>query len=270
MSTTTTTTRTTTTTTMSTRTRTRTRALATRGARTRARAANPIRGPTLKRQTCDVGPLKVLIDNTSRAKENYSVISLTSFAVPGLLRSVAWVLNGMDVVVHECAIETSVDSIVTMTFAAREVRGMSGNKEAMIEDPKLVSDRLYDYLAFCIAGDEEEPAQTLREGGVTVDNTRSKDATYVSVRINEKVSSVISLYPIGSAFTGLGMIVRNGKLTSSVGSNGETTKSWEFEIVRLQDRKKLTVEELRALMYTLSLVCSSDLKSFGRSQMMTN
>ena len=232
-----------------------------------ASSASPIRGPVIKRQTCDVGPLKVSIDNAARASENLSVISLISNAVPGLLRSVAWVLNGMDVVVHEASIETSDDSVVTMTFAARE---SVGNKETMIEDPKLVSDRLYDYLAFCIAGDDEERVESMREGGVLVDNTRSKDATFVSVRINDKVSSAISLYPIGSAFTGLGMIVRNGTLKSSVGSDGETRKSWEFEVVRAQDRQKLKMEELRALTYTLSIVCSSDMKSFGRSQMMTN
>lgn len=207
-----------------------------------------------------------MIDNESRASENMSVMGITSNAIPGLLRSVAWTLNGMDIIVKEASITTNDEDVVQMVFACTEMRG-SGSKQGMIQDTKMISDRLYDYLAFCTAKTEESKTK-FSEDGVVCDNEKNKATTFVRVRINEKASSVISLYPIGSAFTGLGLIVKNGTLVSKTSADGSPIKSWEFEIVRAEDRKKLTPEELRALMYTLSIVTSSDPNNFGTTHKM--
>ena len=116
---------------------------------------------------------------------------------------------------------------------------------------------------------DETDEERLSEDGVTVDNTRRADSTYVSVRIDDRVSSAISLYPIGNAFTGTGLIVKNGVLTKGIDpATGSSIKTWEFDVVRQKDRKKLHKDQLQALMYTLALVCSPS--SFGRSHAFTS
>ena len=63
----------------------------------------------------------------------------------------------------------------------------------------------------------------------------------MSVRIDDRVSSAISLYPIGNAFTGTGLIVKNGVLTKGVDpATGSSIKTWEFGVVRQKDRKSYT------------------------------
>jgi hypothetical protein len=241
----------------------------------RANARDVVRpgvvGPLVNRQDCDVSDiLSVVVDNESAKARNRSVVRLKSRSVPGLMRSVAWVLNGMDLVGHECSIATDAEGIVDMTFEVTERAGPSGKSEQMIVDAALVIDRLRDYLAKCIqSGSDELDDAVLHEDGVCVDNRKIADATYVSVKISEKVATVISLYPIGNTFTGLDLVVKNGKLTKYVDtSTGVPMKMWEFEVLRLSDRKKLTQEQLQPLMYTLALVCSPS--SFGKSHAFTN
>ena len=227
-------------------------------------------GPTVQRDGCEAmgDTLEISVDNASAAGRNRSVVRVRALSAPGLMRSVAWVLNGMDLVGHECSIATDASGVVDMAFEVTERVGSSGTKEQMIADADLIRDRLMDYLAKCTSAEERREG-VLVEDGVCVDNTRSKDSTYVSVKINEKVESVISLYPIGNAFTGLGLIVQNGKLSKERDPvTGNMTKTWEFEVVRQSDRKQLNFEQLQPLMYTLALVCSP--ASFGKSHAFTS
>jgi len=219
---------------------------------------------------CEVeSRVDVRVDNETKKSVGRSVVALRARSVPGLMRSVAWVLNGMDLVAHECSIATDAEGTVEMTFEVTERVGSSGTEERMIEDPALTRGRLYDYLAKCAAGADETDEERLSEDGVTVDNTRNADSTYVSVRIDDRVSSAISLYPIGNAFTGSGLVVKNGVLTKGVDPvTGLPIKTWEFDVVRQKDRKKLHKDQLQALMYTLALVCSPS--SFGRSHAFTS
>ena len=219
---------------------------------------------------CEVeSRVDVRVDNETKKSAGRSVVALRARSVPGLMRSVAWVLNGMDLVAHECSIATDAEGTVEMTFEVTERVGSSGTEERMIEDPALTRGRLYDYLARCAAGSDETDEERLSEDGVTVDNTRNADSTYVSVRIDDRVSSAISLYPIGNAFTGSGLVVKNGVLTKGVDPvTGLPIKTWEFDVVRQKDRKKLHKDQLQALMYTLALVCSPS--SFGRSHAFTS
>ena len=239
-----------------------------------ARAGDAVRPsttpPSLVDEECEVeSNVRVDVDNDAKRREGRSIVALTARSVPGLMRSVAWVLNGMDLVAHECAIATDAEGTVEMTFEVTERAGSSGTEERMIEDPTLVRERLYDYLARCAAEGDETDEERLSEDGVTVDNTRRADSTYVSVRIDDRVSSAISLYPIGNAFTGTGLIVKNGVLTKGIDpATGSSIKTWEFDVVRQKDRKKLHKDQLQALMYTLALVCSPS--SFGRSHAFTS
>jgi len=254
-----------------------------RGDATRVpRASNSSRGidpgvvaPALERRgdECEVADdvLRVVVtnDDARAAANGRSAIKLRSRSIPGLLRSVAWVLHGLDIAAHECAIATDASGVVEMTFECTERAGSSGTREQQIADCDLTRDRLYDYLARCADGDAERNEELLEEDGVVVDNTRNEDSTYVSVRVDEAVSSVISLYPIGNTFTGSGLVVKNGTLTKGVdASTGRATKTWEFDVVRQTDRKKLNTDQLQPLMYTLALVCAPG--SFGRSHAFTS
>jgi hypothetical protein len=126
-----------------------------------------------------------------------------------------------------------------------------------------------DHLARCADDDATKDGERLEEDGVVVDNTRREDATYVRVRVDEAVSSVISLYPIGNTFTGSGLVVKNGTLTKDEdAATGRVTRTWEFDVVRRTDRKKLHKDQLQPLMYTLALVCAPG--SFGRSHAFTS
>ena len=208
-------------------------------------------------------------DDASARARGRSAIKLRVKSIPGLLRSVAWVLHGLDLAAHECAIATDANGVVEMAFECTERAGSSGTREQQIVDCDLTRDRLYDYLARCADGGAETNEERLEEDGVVVDNTRNEDSTYVSVRVDEAVSSAISLYPIGNTFTGSGLVVKNGTLNKGVdASTGRATKTWEFDVVRQADRKKLNTDQLQPLMYTLALVCAPG--SFGRSHAFTS
>ena len=247
-----------------------------------AKASNSSRGidpgvvaPTLEHRgdECEVADdvLRVVVsnDDASARARGRSAIKLRVKSIPGLLRSVAWVLHGLDLAAHECAIATDANGVVEMAFECTERAGSSGTREQQIVDCDLTRDRLYDYLARCADGGAETNEERLEEDGVVVDNTRNEDSTYVSVRVDEAVSSAISLYPIGNTFTGSGLVVKNGTLNKGVdASTGRATKTWEFDVVRQADRKKLNTDQLQPLMYTLALVCAPG--SFGRSHAFTS
>ncbi|CAL51526.1 unnamed product [Ostreococcus tauri] len=247
-------------------------------ARTRARGGvEPgITGPSVRRGGCDVGDDGTSVDavvsvEVTRASETRSRVRVRSRSAPGLLRSVAWALNGMDLIAHECAIATDAEGMVDMEFEVTERCGSSGTKQRAIEDEDLIRERLFDYLAQCSPHGEDVDAQErLEEDGVIIDNSKNSDSTYVAVRVPPGLTSdAILLYPIGNTFTGSGLVVKSGKLTKGVDhATGAASKTWEFDVVRNDDRKKLLPEQLQALMYTLALVCSPS--SFGRSHAFTS
>ena len=84
-----------------------------------AKASNSSRGidpgvvaPTLEHRgdECEVADdvLRVVVsnDDASARARGRSAIKLRVKSIPGLLRSVAWVLHGLDLAAHECAIAT--------------------------------------------------------------------------------------------------------------------------------------------------------------------
>ena len=228
-------------------------------------------GPSVRRANCDVDDDETLDVRVraSDAREGRCVIDVRAKALPGTLRSLAWALNGLDLVAHECAIATDARGIVEMSFEVTE-RAPGGGERA-VTDREMVRERLRDHLSRCTRGGEEDAEDgRLEEDGVVVDNGKNADSTFVSVRVPQKLtSSAILLYPIGNTFTGSGLVVKNGTLVKGADpQTGAPTMTWEFDIVRMDDRKKLNKDQLRPLMYTLALVCSPS--AYGSSHAFTS
>lgn len=74
----------------------------------------------------DVLCVVVLNDDVSVCVRGWSVIKLWVKLISGLLRSVAWVLYGLDFVVYECVIVMDVNGVVEMVFECIECVGLSG------------------------------------------------------------------------------------------------------------------------------------------------
>jgi hypothetical protein len=201
----------------------------------------------------------ITVDNERFTDRSFISISIQS--IPGLMRVISWLLEGLDLEIFEAKITTDQDSFVCMEFEIVEKTG--DDKFVKICDPDAVKERLEDYLNFCLSNEQEAAFGIKTRRGVCVDNETSKDTTIAMVAVNS--SPVKTLLPISSAVTALKL-----KIDSATLIDAEETgsgKKWKFELVNAESGDKLSSQEANALMYTLTLLVQSatNLSGTGKS-----
>tara|TARA_X000000368_G_scaffold41682_1_gene30093 strand:- start:1819 stop:2634 length:816 start_codon:yes stop_codon:yes gene_type:complete len=200
--------------------------------------------------------------------EDRSAVTVSIQSIPGLMRVISWLLEGLDLEIWNARITTDDNGFVKMEFEL--VEKTYDDKFVKVSDPDEVKERLEDYLNFCVRKDQGEKTFGVKtRRGVCVDNESSNDTTIATVVVNS--SPVKTLLPISSAVTALKL-----KIDSAVLVGGESDeedpevfldcKKWRFELVNAGSGEKLSSQEANALMYTLTLLVQSATNVTGQGK----
>ena len=208
----------------------------------------------------------VLISIDNDSFDDRSVLKLQIQSLPGLMRIISWLLEGLDLEIVNAKIATDEDLFVTMEFEI--VEKTYDDEYVKLSDPDGVKERLEDYLNFCISKTNKEMEFGVkRHRGVCVDNESSRETTIATVVVN--TSPVKSLLPISSAVTALKLKIDSAELVNLTTMSKEVAyranKMWRFELVTAGEGEKLTNAEANALFYTLTLLVQSATKGSGKA-----
>jgi UTP:GlnB (protein PII) uridylyltransferase len=197
--------------------------------------------------------------------EDRSLMSISIQSIPGLMRVISWLLEGLDLEIWNAKITTDDEGFVKMDFEI--VEKTYDDAFVKLTDPEAVKERMEDYLNFCVRKDRGETTFGVKtRRGVCVDNESSNDTTIATVVVN--TSPVKTLLPISSAVTALKLKIDSAVLVGGE-SDGECVvdcKKWRFELVNAESGKKLNSQEANALMYTLTLLVQSATNVTGQGK----
>jgi hypothetical protein len=123
---------------------------------------------------------------------------------PGLMRVLAWVLNGLDIVAQNAVLSTSNDSVAQNTLWLSTRSG----KKLKDASADLLAERVRDFLTYCSPRPGEEAAGELSTGLIKVSNT--EHPTYTVITVQERKRTPGFLLEVTSVLTGLNVEVRQG------------------------------------------------------------
>ena len=153
------------------------------------------------------------VDN--EAHPSWSLIQVDVSAVPGVMRILSWLLNGLDLQLKEAdweieelgsQDEEEVNDVVHIRMWVVEGYGKNLRK---IEDPSCVEDRVTEYLRFCTNAERRKHA-VIEHRGIKIDNVSNPERTLVTVSSRENGAE--SLLSMASTVTGLNLRMNHAKL----------------------------------------------------------
>lgn len=204
------------------------------------------------------------VDNESHPTS--SLLQVTVSAVPGVMRILSWLLNGLDLHLEEAEweIEDAEEEGEADTLEVKMwVTEFHGSSSGKVKDVAGLEERLTDYLRFCTQA-ERKYHPVLEHGGVMIDNISDPETTVLTVRSKE--SGGESLLSVSSTITGLGLRMKSARLlptTKKEKSGGGISSVWEFRLTVMEGKMKLTNAQVQGLMYTLCLVFNKSEKFGG-------
>jgi len=191
-----------------------------------------------------------------------TILTVTVSVVPGVMRILSWLLNGLDLDVNEAEWvineeEGSTDEsppmeTVDLTMQVTEGRGKYASK---VKDTRGLEDRLSEYLRFCTQA-ERKYHPVIEHGGIKIDNEADPETTLLTVSSSE--SGARSMLYVSSTITGLGLKMNRAKLLPASGSDGSV---WNYNLTVFETNGKLTNAQMQGLLYTLCLVFNTSSKS---------
>eukprot|EP01026_Neomeris_dumetosa_P070932 TRINITY_DN712_c0_g1_i1.p2 TRINITY_DN712_c0_g1~~TRINITY_DN712_c0_g1_i1.p2 ORF type:complete len:293 (-),score=28.74 TRINITY_DN712_c0_g1_i1:321-1199(-) len=198
-------------------------------------------------------PAFVYYDN--EVNPDFTTVQIEISDYPGLVRVIAWVLEGLDLVVRNALLSTSEEGVVQNTFYVTDSR----NKKLSNSVAEDVVDRLREFVTYCSPGQEEMEATELCNGAARLSNTA--DPTRTEVIINQTKDVKPNLLQIACVISGTGAVIREGVIQSCENC-AQGVDSPEFQpgnmlfrfLVTDRDGKKLDYQRASSLLYTLSLV----------------
>eukprot|EP00227_Mantoniella_beaufortii_P015918 CAMPEP_0197591502 /NCGR_PEP_ID=MMETSP1326-20131121/13481_1 /TAXON_ID=1155430 /ORGANISM="Genus nov. species nov., Strain RCC2288" /LENGTH=317 /DNA_ID=CAMNT_0043156989 /DNA_START=193 /DNA_END=1146 /DNA_ORIENTATION=+ len=205
------------------------------------------------------------VDNDSHPTS--SVLNVTVSAVPGVLRILGWLLNGLALDVIEAELLTDEDgadeenggtNVVHIKMLVNEGYGKHVGK---VKDKEGLEERLNEYMRFCTQA-ERSYHPVVEHCGIRIDNESDPKTTIITVSSEEKGAQ--SLLMVASTITGLGLIVKRARLKPpTVGGGARSGSVWEFNVEVQDIKKKLTNSQVQGLLYTLALVFNNQKSSKG-------
>ena len=197
----------------------------------------------------------IAVDN--KKNPNFTVLEVEILDYPGLVRVIAWCLNGLDLVAQNAVLSTSPDGVASNSFwlSTRSGRKLSDGAA------DLLADRVRECLSHCSPKPGEEVATEFGSGPIAVSNTEHEAYTVITVR--EKQRTPGFLLEVASVLSGLNVQIFQGviqgcvdcgedvpSVAESLGADGARLfKFW----VRNQEGTKLQVGHVRALLYALGV-----------------
>lgn len=194
----------------------------------------------------------VSIDNSTNP--DYTILNVEILDYPGLMRVIAWCLNGMDIVAEYATMKTTEENVAIDSYWIRTVSGkkLSSTKaEALVE-------RLSDYLAYCSPTPEDEIQTDFVAEPITVSN--SKHPLYTVVSVEESLRTPGQMLSIASILSGLNTRVMEGTIesnnesvefTAAQGYKG-TGRLFTFSICT-SDGKKFDANSCKSILYALAI-----------------
>lgn len=197
----------------------------------------------------------VSIDNTSNP--DYTILNLEILDYPGLMRVIAWCLNGMDVVAEYATMKTSEENVAIDSYWIRTV---SGKKLSSVKAEALV-ERLTDFLTYCSPTPEDEIQTDFIAEPITVSN--SKHPLYTVVSVEESLRTPGQMLSIASILSGLNARVMEGTIEGNNVPAGFTTAAtaqgykgtgrlFTFSICTAEG-KKFDVNSCKSILYALGI-----------------
>eukprot|EP01025_Chloroclados_australasicus_P008439 TRINITY_DN1299_c0_g2_i4.p2 TRINITY_DN1299_c0_g2~~TRINITY_DN1299_c0_g2_i4.p2 ORF type:complete len:373 (-),score=25.46 TRINITY_DN1299_c0_g2_i4:325-1443(-) len=199
-------------------------------------------------------PAFVSYDN--QQNQNFTVVQLEINDYPGLVRVIAWVIEGLDLVVQNALLSTTDEGLVSDTFYLTDSR----NRKLSDREAEDVVDRLREFVTYCSPDNVEMDATELYQEGVgRVSNTADPLKTEVIVNQNGNPPSLLQL---ACAITGAGAVIREA-VVQSCENCAEGVSQPDFEAGKgtlfrflVTDRagNKLDYQRAQSLLYTLSIM----------------
>jgi hypothetical protein len=211
--------------------------------------------PPTRRSTVDVSesecyPAFVTVKNEANASA--TKVSISSVDFPGLLRVVAWVLNGLELVVVEAELSTA-DGMATQELY---VTDLSGN---LIEDTRFLSERISQFVQHCVPDEEALQAKKFVEGKIVIDNEESDEFTVISIDSGNNDFTGL-LLSIASTIAALGINVHSAKICTECEQFAHKKGNGRFFrfLVRKIGGEKLDYVDASGTLFTLNLVIQSN------------
>lgn len=201
----------------------------------------------------------VHVDN--RKNSSFTVMEIEIADYPGLLRVVAWCLNGLEMVAQNAILSTSADGIAHNTFWLSTRRGGKLSDAAA----EALAERVREVLAYCSPRPEEAEQTEFALGPIAVSNTVHSQYTVVTVAEQRRtpgflleVASVLSglnvqvlqgviqvRYVTGMGAISRGVWSKNFHILASLGDLGRAltwVAAWLAGVHRLRGRRACGVE----------------------------
>ncbi|KAK9830186.1 hypothetical protein WJX72_010186 [[Myrmecia] bisecta] len=198
-------------------------------------------------------PGELTIDNQTNDK--FTILELEVKDYPGLLRVVAWVLNGLELIVENATLKTDQDGIARNTFWLTDV----GGRKLKNEVAELVAERVGDFVTYCTPDKQALSANQFRNGNILVDN--QEDEKYTIVTFNEATEKGGNLLEVASAMTGVGVTIAEAVIQGCTQCGGPEMGEFNSAKGRLfkfwvTDRhgNKLDFARATSLLYVLGIV----------------
>eukprot|EP00884_Botryococcus_braunii_P008343 jgi/Botrbrau1/1750/Bobra.0217s0008.1 len=155
-------------------------------------------------------PAEIIVDN--KKNQSFTVLTVEVQDFPGLVRVIAWVLNGVDVLVENATLQTDDDGIAHNTFwLTNSWGGKLSQKRA-----EFLVERLGDYITYCTPDDKELRATAWEQGPVSINNDESEKHTVVAVRLPRRKQT--ALLEIASTITGWASVFMKPLFRGAAGS----------------------------------------------------
>lgn len=176
---------------------------------------------------------------------------------PGLVRVIAWVLNGLDLVAQNAILSTSPDGTCHNTLWLSNRSGRKLRDEAA----ELLADRVRGFLDYCSPRPGEAMQTEFELGPISVSNTEHSQYTVITVRERRRTPGF--LLEVTSVLSGLNVQVAQGVIQGCtdcgddvpqlLGLKDDGARLFKFWVKGQQSGKKLEAAEVRALLYALGI-----------------
>lgn len=193
----------------------------------------------------------------NKEREDCTVLNVDSPDYPGLLRILAWAMNGMELRVQSASLNVTDDGFAENKFYVTSY----GGKKLSDKYAAICAERLSEFAFYCKPSDEAEGKTEFTRGKVTVSN--SAHELYSTLTVRGEPDRDGFLLEICSVLSGLGFSAKSGTINNCKESSGDmddpvcdTDEGGRlFEILLYnKEKNKLDAEEANALLFVIGML----------------
>jgi len=203
------------------------------------------------KKTSDESCFPALVTVTNDADPDATKVSVSVVDFPGLLRVVAWVLNGLELVVQSANLST-VDGMASQEFYVTDLAGRQ------VQDTATLSERISQFVQHCAPDEEALQAKKFKEGRVVIDNQESENFTVISIDSGNRDGAGL-LLSIASTISALGITILEANICTECGpelQHFSGGRHFRFLVHKIGG-KKLDYVDASGALFTLNLIINS-------------